>query len=435
MQNYFLQLGEPSSVSNGIQSIIDKITPELPHSSFITDLAIIMILASVVTLAFFKMRQPLIVGYLVAGMLIGPLSPLWGSLLPEGGDISGLGAVGILSDINILNIFAELGVILLLFVIGIEFPYSKIRSIGKVAIGAGTIGLFLTLGVVFYVSSIAGLNFMDSLFLGVALSITSTAILVKILEDMGKIKKESSILVLGMLIVEDIIAVILIATLESVALVGSVSYESIVTVLILAGVLIGGTLTIGTRTIPKLIDRVAATQHKEILLLSVLGLCFGYALFANIVGLSVAIGAFLAGVLVAESKSAEVSKMLSSPIKDMFVAIFFVSVGALMNIYELENYVLLAFGLVALAILIKFGGALCGTLLFRQGKPKSLRSAFALSGPRGEFSIVIVKSGVDIGAVSSFVFPLIGIISIISAFVSPFLIRASDKVVQKIEGE
>jgi CPA2 family monovalent cation:H+ antiporter-2 len=430
-----LQLGEPSSVSNGIQSIIDKITPELPHSSFITDLAIIMILASVVTLAFFKMRQPLIVGYLVAGMLIGPLSPLWGSLLPEGGDISGLGAVGILSDINILNIFAELGVILLLFVIGIEFPYSKIRSIGKVAIGAGTIGLFLTLGVVFYVSSIAGLNFMDSLFLGVALSITSTAILVKILEDMGKIKKESSILVLGMLIVEDIIAVILIATLESVALVGSVSYESIVTVLILAGVLIGGTLTIGTRTIPKLIDRVAATQHKEILLLSVLGLCFGYALFANIVGLSVAIGAFLAGVLVAESKSAEVSKMLSSPIKDMFVAIFFVSVGALMNISELENYVLLAFGLVALAILIKFGGALCGTLLFRQGKPKSLRSAFALSGPRGEFSIVIVKSGVDIGAVSSFVFPLIGIISIISAFVSPFLIRASDKVVQKIEGE
>lgn len=435
MQNYFLQLGEPSSVSNGIQSIIDKITPELPHSSFITDLAIIMILASVVTLAFFKMRQPLIVGYLVAGMLIGPLSPLWGSLLPEGGDISGLGAVGILSDINILNIFAELGVILLLFVIGIEFPYSKIRSIGKVAIGAGTIGLFLTLGVVFYVSSIAGLNFMDSLFLGAALSITSTAILVKILEDMGKIKKESSILVLGMLIVEDIIAVILIATLESVALVGSVSYESIVTVLILAGVLIGGTLTIGTRTIPKLIDRVAATQHKEILLLSVLGLCFGYALFANIVGLSVAIGAFLAGVLVAESKSAEVSKMLSSPIKDMFVAIFFVSVGALMNISELENYVLLAFGLVALAILIKFGGALCGTLLFRQGKPKSLRSAFALSGPRGEFSIVIVKSGVDIGAVSSFVFPLIGIISIISAFVSPFLIRASDKVVQKIEGE
>lgn len=218
MQNYFLQLGEPSSVGSGVQSIIDKITPEIPHSSFVTDLAIIMILASVVTLAFFKIRQPLIIGYLVAGMLIGPLSPLWGSLLPEGQDVMGIKSVGILSDINVLNIFAELGVILLLFVIGIEFPYSKIRSIGKAAVGAGSIGLFLTLGIVFYVSSLVGLKFMDSLFLGAALSITSTAILVKILEDMGKIRKESSILVLGILIVEDIIAVILIATLESVAL-------------------------------------------------------------------------------------------------------------------------------------------------------------------------------------------------------------------------
>ncbi len=435
MQNYFLQLAQSSSVNNGVQSVMDKITPEIPHSSFITDLAIIMILASIVTLAFFKMRQPLIIGYLFAGMLIGPLSPLWGSLIPEGEDFMGLGKAGVLSDVAVLNIFAELGVILLLFVIGIEFPYSKIRSIGKVAIGAGTIGLFMTLGIVFYVSSLAGLTPMDSLFLGAALSISSTAIIVKILEDMGKIKKESSILVLGILIVEDIIAVILIATLESVALVGNVSFESIITVVAVASAMIGGTLTVGTRVIPQLIDKVAATQHKEILLLSVLGLCFGYALFANVVGLSVAIGAFLAGVLVAESKSAEVSKILSSPIKDMFVAIFFVSVGALMNVSELQNYIFLTFGLVALAILVKFGGALTGTSLLGQGKAKSLRSAFALSGPRGEFSIVIIKSGVDIGVVSSFLFPLIGIMTIITAFVTPFLIKASDRVVQKIEGE
>jgi CPA2 family monovalent cation:H+ antiporter-2 len=394
-----------------------------------------MILASVVTLAFFKMRQPLIIGYLFAGMLIGPLSPIWSSILPEDNGFMGIGKVGILSDVAVLNIFSELGVILLLFVIGIEFPFSKIRSIGKIAVGTGTIGLFLTLGVVFYVSSLAGLNFMDSLFLGAALSISSTAILVKILEDMGKIKKESSILVLGILIVEDIIAVILIATLESVALVGAVSIENVIVVMVLAIGLIVGTLTVGIRTVPKLIDRVAATEHKEILLLSVLGVCFGYALFANVVGLSVAIGAFLAGVLVAESKSAEVSKILSSPIKDMFVAIFFVSVGALMDISQLENYLVLALGLVALTIMVKFGSSLAGAILFKQGKPKSLRSAFSLAGPRGEFSIVIVKSGVDIGAVSSFVFPLIGIISIISAFISPFLIRASDKVVPKITKE
>jgi CPA2 family monovalent cation:H+ antiporter-2 len=413
--------------------MIDKITPEIPHSSFITDLAIIMILASIVTLAFFKMKQPLIIGYLFAGMLLGPLSPLWASLIPEGGEFMGLEKSGILSDVSVLNIFAELGVILLLFVIGIEFPYSKIKSIGKVAIGAGTIGLFLTLGIVFYASSLFGLGFMDSLFLGAALSISSTAIIVKILEDTGKIKKESSILVLGMLIVEDIIAVILIATLESVAFAGSVSYTSIVTIVIVAAALIGGTLTVGTKVIPKLIDKVAATEHKEILLLSVLGVCFGYALLANIVGLSVAIGAFLAGVLVAESKSAEVSKILSSPIKDMFVAIFFVSVGALMNVSELESYMVLAIGLIVVSILVKFGSVILGTWLFRQNRTKSLRSAFALAGPRGEFSIVIVKTGVDIGAVSSFVFPLIGIISIISAFISPLLVKASDRVIPKLE--
>jgi len=435
MQNYLLQILNDHSgpVTNGVQNMLDKITPEIPHSSFITDLAIIMILASIVTLAFFKMKQPLIIGYLFAGMLLGPLSPLWASLIPEGGEFMGLGQSGILSDVSVLNIFAELGVILLLFVIGIEFPYSKIKSIGKVAIGAGTIGLFLTLGVVFYASSLFGLGFMNSLFLGAALSISSTAIIVKVLEDSGKIKKESSILVLGMLIVEDIIAVILIATLESVALAGSVSYTSILTIVLVAAGLIGGTLTVGTKIVPRLIDRVAATEHKEILLLSVLGVCFGYALLANIVGLSVAIGAFLAGVLVAESKSAEVSKILSSPIKDMFVAIFFVSVGALMNVAELEHYIVLAIGLIIVSVLIKFGGVMLGTFLFRQERTKSLRSAFALAGPRGEFSIVIVKTGVDIGAVSSFVFPLIGIISIISAFISPLLIKASDRVIPKLE--
>lgn len=431
LQNYLLQVVDHSKslADSAVQGVVQNASP---HNSFITDLAIIMILASIVTLAFFKMRQPLIIGYLFAGMLIGPLSPLWSWFLPEGSGVFGLGEQ-ILSDLNVLNIFAELGVILLLFVIGIEFPYSKIRSIGKVAVGAGTIGLFLTLGVVFYVSSVMGLRFFDSLFLAAALSISSTAVLVKILEDTGRIKRESSILVLGILIVEDVIAVILLATLESVALVGSVSYEGILVITLIAAALIGGTLTIGTKIIPRLIDRVAATEHKEILLLSVLGVCFGYSLFASFVGLSVAIGAFLAGVLVAESKSSEVSKILASPIKDMFVAIFFVSVGTLMNVSDLGNYIFLAIGLMALAIVVKFGGSMIGTFLFGQGRTKSLRSSFALAGPRGEFSIVIVKVGVDIGAVSTFVFPLIGVISIITAFITPFLIRASDKLVSKME--
>ena len=391
-----------------------------------------MILAAVVTLAFFKIKQPLIIGYLFAGMLIGPLSPLWTSFLPENVGPSTVSGVGILADLSAMNLFADIGVILLLFVIGIEFPFAKIRSIGKVAMGAGTLGLFATLGVVFLAATALGLNFMDSLFISAALSISSTAIIIKILQDAGKIKKESSILVLGVLIVEDVIAVILIASLESIGLVGSVSIENVVLVALVAAGLIIGTFTIARRLIPPLIDKVAAAENREILLLSVLGVCFGYALLANVVGLSVAIGAFLAGVLIAESKSAEVSKILSSPIKDMFVAIFFVSVGALMDITQLENYIFIAFALIAVATGMKLGGNIFGNMLFKQPRNKSLRTAFALSAPRGEFSIVIVKVGVDMGMVSAFLFPLIGLISIITAFMSPFIIRAGDKIILKL---
>ncbi|MDH3277505.1 MAG: cation:proton antiporter [Nitrosopumilus sp.] len=436
MQNFALQIvsNDTQTLSQTVSSLIEQITPELPHTTFVTDLAFIMIIGAIVTLAFFKIKQPLIIGYLFAGMLIGPLSPLWAWILPQGGPgADSGGVVGILSDISSLNLFAEIGVILLLFVIGIEFPYAKIKSIGRVAIGVGTIGLISTLGVVFYTSTALGLNFMDALFISAALSISSTAIIVKIFEEMGIIKKESSILVLGILIVEDVIAVILISSLQSIALVGSVSIESVLVVVLVAAGLIIGTFTIGTRIIPPLIDRVAASEHREILLLSVLGVCFGYALLANVVGLSVAIGAFLAGVLVAESKSAEVAKILSSPIKDMFVAIFFISVGALMDVSQIGNYIYIAIALIIVATGMKFGGNMIGNFLFQQKRGKSLHSAFALAAPRGEFSIVIIKTGVDIGAVSAFLFPLIGVISIVTAFLSPFLVKVSDKIVPIIE--
>jgi len=238
---------------------------------------------------------------------------------------------------------------------------------------------------------------------------------------------------LGILIVEDVIAVILISSLQSIALFGSVSIESVVVVVLVALGLIVGTFTVGARIIPPLIDRVAGTEHREILLLSVLGVCFGYALLANLVGLSVAIGAFLAGVLVAESKSAEISKILTHPIKDMFVAIFFISVGALMDVSQLGDYIYIAIALMAVAIFMKFGGNMIGNLLFKQKREESVHSAFALAAPRGEFSIVIIKTGLDVGAISAFLFPLIGVITIITAFLTPFLMRAGDKIAPKLQ--
>ena len=433
MQNFFLQLESGSIVDtlSGIASnIINEITPERPHTDFVVDMAFIMIIGGIVTMAFFRIRQPIIIGYLFAGMLLGPLSPLWTWIFPAGStpwEISG--GIGILGDIASLNLFAEIGVILLLFVIGIEFPYAKIRQIGSVAVGVGSIGLFGTMGVVFYLASALGLSFMDALFIAAALSISSTAVIVKILEETGRIKHDFSIMVLGILIVEDVIAVILISTLQSVALAGTISVEGLVVVVLVGFGLIIGTFTVGTRVIPPLIDKVAATEHREILLLCVLGLCFGYSLLANIVGLSVAIGAFLAGVLVAESKSAETSKILSSPIKDMFVAIFFISSGALMDISQMGDFIWISLALIAAATAMKFGGNMLGNIIFKQKRAKSFRTASSLAAPRGEFSIVIVKTGVEIGAVSSFLFPMMGVIAIITTFVSPFVMKAGERLV------
>lgn len=438
MNNVFLQAESVDIIallSQTASDILSEITPELPHTGFVTDMAFIMIMGAIITMAFFRMRQPIIIGYLVAGMLLGPISPLWTWIFPEGTIWSDPIGTGVLADVTAMHLFSDIGVILLLFVIGIEFPYAKIRRIGSVAVGVGSIGLFGTMGVIFYVAGAMGLAFMDALFISAALSISSTAVIVKIMESMGSIRRGSSIMVLGILIVEDIIAVILISMLQSIALVGTISINSLIVVVVVGTGLIVGTFTIGTKFIPPLIDRVAATEHREILLLSVLGLCFGYALLANMVGLSVAIGAFLAGVLVAESRSAELSKILSSPIKDMFVAVFFISTGALMDISQMGDFIWVAAALIGVAMFMKFAGNMVGNIIFRQKRLKSIRVASALAAPRGEFSIVIVKSGVELGVVSAFIFPLVGVISIATAFIAPFMMRIGDRLAPTEEVE
>lgn len=429
LQDIFLQAGALNQTLGDVgQRMLDEITLEIPHVSFVTDMAFIMIMGAAVTLAFFRMRQPIIIGYLFAGMLLGPISPMWTWIF--GGEAWPLGE-SILADINTLQLFSEMGVILLLFVIGIEFPIAKIKQIGAVVMGLGSLGLFATMGVLFYVAGLLGMGFMDSLFIAAALSISSTAVIVKVLEDAGRIRQHSSIVVLGILIVEDVIAVILISTLQSVALADTISVESLIVVGLVAAGLIGGTITVGTRIIPPLIDRVAATNNREILLLGVLGLCFGYALISNMVGLSAAIGAFLAGVLVAESKSASASKVITSPIKDMFVAVFFIATGALMDITMAGDFVWVAAALIAVAVFMKFGGNLLSSILFRQKKSTYIRTSTTLAAPRGEFSIIIVKAGVDLGAISAYLFPLVGFVTIISTFLAPFLINLGERLAKE----
>ena len=195
MESIFLQAESVDIVamlSDMASDILREITPELPHTGFVTDMAFIMIMGAIITMAFFRVKQPIIIGYLVAGMLLGPISPLWTWIFPEGAMWDDPLGTGVLADVTAMHLFSDIGVILLLFVIGIEFPYAKIRRIGTVAVGVGSIGLFGTMGAVFYVAGALGLGFMDALFMAAALSISSTAVIVKIMEDMGSIRRGSS---------------------------------------------------------------------------------------------------------------------------------------------------------------------------------------------------------------------------------------------------
>ena len=249
----------------------------------------------------------MVVGYLLAGMIIGPYTPPF----------------SLIKNVETINVFAELGIIVLLFVIGIEFPIAKLRQIGRISMIVGLTESIGTMLITFFVAQNLGFTVFDSMFLALAMSITSTVVTIKILEEMGKIKERSSILILGVLIVEDIIAVTTLAILQSIAAASGTDDISIISISIsiaIAIVFIGTILILGSRFLPNLIDRIGKTNDYALLLIVILGLAFGLSFIANILGLSVVIGAFLAGVLVAESKSATVAKVITIPLRDIFSA-------------------------------------------------------------------------------------------------------------------
>jgi CPA2 family monovalent cation:H+ antiporter-2 len=222
---------------------------------------------------------------------------------------------------------------MLLFVTGTEFPIAKLRSVGKISITAALAEVLGTLLIVFFIAQSLGFHFYDSLFLALALSITSTVITIRILEDVGLIRAKSSTLILGMLIVEDIIAISALGILQSfVATGGNMSILNIAIVLGIVGGFIGSVIIIGSKFVPRIIDRAGKTNDYALLLITILSIAFGLSFLANGLGMSVVVGAFLAGVLVAESRSAAVARIITIPLRDMFAALFFISIGALMNV-------------------------------------------------------------------------------------------------------
>jgi monovalent cation:H+ antiporter-2, CPA2 family len=377
----------------------------------ITDLAVVMVIASAVAFIFYKLKQPLIIGYLIAGIIIGPFSPPF----------------SLISNTEFLNVFAEIGVILLLFTIGLEFPIRKLQSLGRVVIGVSAIEITLMLVISYAVGAFLGWGFYDTLFLGAALASSSTTIIAKVLGDAGKINEISSVIMLGILVVEDVVVVIILAMLQNVAVANTISVVDSLWLIAKLAIFIGGTLIVGGFFLPKAIDRVARTESKELLYISLLGICFAFAILSTQVGFSAAIGAFIIGVVVARARCREEINKQIGPFQLVFGAIFFVSMGALMDISQIATYWFPAL-VVTLAVLgTKLASCGFGTRLFGYDKKTSLRVGLGMA-QIGEFAFIVVKTGQDMGVISNFLLPIIGVATMITAFLTPYLIKFSYKV-------
>ncbi|MGZ5485226.1 MAG: cation:proton antiporter domain-containing protein [Nitrososphaeraceae archaeon] len=383
----------------------------------IQDFSVIMIVASAMAFISFKFKQPLVIGYIIAGIIIGPHTPPFSLIL----------------NLDILNLFAEMGIILLLFIVGMEFPIEKLRRIGKKALTIALSEAFGTFAIGFSVSFfLLHFSLFDSAFAALAISVTSTVIIMKVLEELDIIKEEASYIILGVAIMEDIIIISMLAVLQSVSTSGDLSIVDILISISITLAFIFGVLLLGSKIIPKLINFIGKFHQHEVLLLVVLGVAFGLSFLSYQIGISVATGAFFAGVLVAESKVHAVTRILATPIRDMFGAIFFVSVGALMDMSLLLIFIIPAVILVVVSIAAKFLTVFISAKSQGFNSVTSMKAAFGLSSSGGELALVIAKGGVDTGLTSAFLLPMIGAMTIITTFISPYMIKLGWRVPNKV---
>ena len=384
---------------------------QLETGFLIQDFAVVMIVAAIMVFVTHKLKQPMVIGYLLAGMVIGPFTPPF-SLIHEVGTI---------------NILAEIGIIILLFVIGTEFPITKLKSVGRISMVVGIAESLGTLLVTFFVARTLGFSQFDSMFLALAMSVTRTVVTVKILEELNMINDKSSVLIMGILIVEDVIVITLLGILQSLALTAAVSF---IDVLLSVGIVLGfiaAILILGSRYLPPVIDKLARTTDYSVLIIVILGLAFGLSFVAIELGLSPVIGAFLAGVLVAESNSAGIARVITIPLRDVFAALFFVSIGALVDVSKIPLFIIPALILIATSFIVKM--MIIIPVLIRAGydTTTAVRTGLGLSSARGEMSLIVGKGGQDVGAVSSYILPILGVVTIVTTFATPYILKMGTK--------
>jgi CPA2 family monovalent cation:H+ antiporter-2 len=387
------------------------------HSiEFIQDLAVVVLTSALVTIVFRRLKQPVVLGYIVAGLIMGPRTPPF----------------SFLHDEAILHVLADLGIILLMFSLGLHFSLKKLKKVGGAAFVAG----FLEILFMFWIGNEVGRFFgwgdMDCLFLGAILSISSTTIIVKVLQDLGRSHEKFAELIFGVLIVEDVLAIALLALLSGVAVTGGVQVRDLAITLGKMGMFLVLILVVGFLTVPRLLKFVSRFQSNELMLITTLGLCFGVSLLAMRLGYSEALGAFLIGAVIAESKEVERIDTLVEPVRDLFSAIFFVSVGLIIDPVIIVHYAL-PIAVITLAVVVgkvltcSFGAYVGGN------DPKtSLRVGMGLA-QIGEFSFIIASLGLTLKVTSDFLYPIAVTVSALTTLLTPYLIRGSDRAAEAFD--
>ncbi|MCD8042961.1 MAG: cation:proton antiporter [Tannerellaceae bacterium] len=375
---------------------------------FIVDLAIILITAGIATIVFKWLKQPVVLGYIVAGFIAGPFIT-W---LPT------------VTEMANVEIWAEIGVIFLLFALGLEFSFKKLIDVG----GTASIATLINLGSMIVIGYVAGQflgwSQMDSIFLGGMLSMSSTTIIIKAFNDMGLQKQKFAGIVFGMLIVEDLAAILMMVLLSTLAASNRIEGTELLNSILKLGFFVFIWFVVGIYLIPTLLKKLKNYLNDETLLIIAVGLCLGMVLFASKVGFSAALGAFIMGSILAETIKAKTIEHLVEPLKNLFGAVFFVSVGMMLDPYVLVEYAWLILALTVVVLVGRVIFATLGVLAAGNGLKVSLQAGFSLA-QIGEFSFIIATLGMSLGVISDFLYPIIVTVSIITTFTTPYFIRLS----------
>lgn len=389
------------------------------HDTFLQDLAVVMIVAGVVTVVFRRLGQPVVLGYVLAGVIIGPFTPGM-PLLGEGRSLVG--------DERTVRLLSELGLVFLMFSSGLRFSFRKLLEVGATAAVAAALEIVLMVWLGYTLGRAFGWSATDSVFLGGMLAITSTTIVIKVLQDLGKSREKFAQIIVGVSVVEDTLGIVLIALLPTLARSGDVPMGAILSRVGWLGVFLVLVGVLGLLAVPVLMRRVALFRSREVLLVTSLGLCFTLSLVSTRLFGTVALGAFLTGAIIGETPQRARVEPLIEPLRDMFVAVFFVAVGMLIDPSVLGQYWLPTLVIVAAVIVGKSLSCAVGPLLFGHGVRTSLLVGMGMT-PIGELSFVIAQLGLSSGLTSGFLYPIAVAVSAATTLTSPYLIRHAESIV------